>query len=301
MSNKNQAFRGNIKKKYTAFSLIELSIVLTIIGILIAGALNASTVIVRMRLSNARTLTEESPVKNISGLIAWYETTLDSSFENSVVVDSYTDDPSSVKKWYDTSKGSLSLRKATNNQMLGPIDTSSSVSYEKNGINKMPSFRFGGNGGLKLSSFRNGALSSASIFIVLQPTNIDTTERDVFGGAGSSNYLTISTSRATINRGSSLDIATNIFGSQAPVIFALYESGTSGIYANSVNTLLGSGNAGSNSLNGIYLGERNGGSSNDFEGLISEVIIFNGTIKASDRREVMNYLSKKYNITVADL
>jgi prepilin-type N-terminal cleavage/methylation domain-containing protein len=48
--------------KITAFSLIELSIVILVIGLLIAGAIQGSKMISKAALSSARTLTESSPV-----------------------------------------------------------------------------------------------------------------------------------------------------------------------------------------------------------------------------------------------
>lgn len=49
-------------KKITAFSLIELSIVVLVIGILIAGFIQGSKLVSKAALNSARTLTESSPV-----------------------------------------------------------------------------------------------------------------------------------------------------------------------------------------------------------------------------------------------
>lgn len=69
MSNKN------------AFSLIELSIVILIIGILVAGVTQSSRLIRQMKISSARSITNSSPVSSISNLAGWWETTLDSSLD----------------------------------------------------------------------------------------------------------------------------------------------------------------------------------------------------------------------------
>lgn len=47
-------------KKNSAFSLIELSIVILIVGIIIAGVTQSSSLIRKMRLSSARQLTSTS-------------------------------------------------------------------------------------------------------------------------------------------------------------------------------------------------------------------------------------------------
>jgi prepilin-type N-terminal cleavage/methylation domain-containing protein len=70
-------------RKITAFSLIELSIVILVIGLLIAGALQGSNMISKAALSSARTLTESSPVASIRSLSLWFESTSKASFIDS--------------------------------------------------------------------------------------------------------------------------------------------------------------------------------------------------------------------------
>lgn len=67
-----------INKK--AFSLIELSIVILIIGILVAGVTQSSRLIRQMALSTARNVTQSSPVNSITGIVSWIETTSQQSF-----------------------------------------------------------------------------------------------------------------------------------------------------------------------------------------------------------------------------
>ncbi|MFM7620236.1 MAG: prepilin-type N-terminal cleavage/methylation domain-containing protein [Alphaproteobacteria bacterium] len=67
-------------KNFKAFSLIELSIVILIIGILVAGVTQSSRLIRQMALSSARALTQSSPVPSIAGLVSWYEPTSEKSF-----------------------------------------------------------------------------------------------------------------------------------------------------------------------------------------------------------------------------
>ena len=68
-----------MKNLKSGFSLIELSIVVLIIGIIIAGITQASRLVRVSKLSSARTLTQSSPVAGISDLVAWWETTLEKS------------------------------------------------------------------------------------------------------------------------------------------------------------------------------------------------------------------------------
>ena len=64
------------------FSLIELSIVILIIGIIIAGITQSSRLVELYRLSAARTQTQSSPVNAIDGLVVWYDSTSEESFDD---------------------------------------------------------------------------------------------------------------------------------------------------------------------------------------------------------------------------
>jgi len=68
------------KNKLKAFSLIELSIVILIIGILFVGVTQSSRLINQMSLTTARNITQNSPVYSISGVVSWIETTSQQSF-----------------------------------------------------------------------------------------------------------------------------------------------------------------------------------------------------------------------------
>ncbi len=79
-----------------AFSLIELSIVVLIIGILIAGVTQGSRLINKAKLSNARNKTQSSDVASIRGLSLWLESTSTKSFD-----DIETEENSPITNWYD--------------------------------------------------------------------------------------------------------------------------------------------------------------------------------------------------------
>jgi prepilin-type N-terminal cleavage/methylation domain-containing protein len=291
-----------------AFSLLELSIVLSVVGILATLAINATSIITRLKFSTARSITENSPIPKIDGLIAWYETTTNSSFETGAVLDSYADDAITQWKWYDRSPNSLALRNNTTSQMLSPTGASASVSYQQKALAQLPSFRFQGNGGLFFSPLRINppatSISNATVFMVLQPVvfNAATTYTIFDSGSGSNkNLVSISTSGAIIDRGSAVSISSSgRFASGKAAIVAVYLSNNSSIYVNSNNTPLGGSavSAGSNNISGIYIAKSAQGSGNDFNGFISEVAVYNSALKFSDRREVLNYLSKKYKIAV---
>ena len=65
-----------------AFSLIEISVVILIIGILIAGISTGVDLFYDSRLATAQSLTKNAPVPRIEGLFTWIETTSPESFSS---------------------------------------------------------------------------------------------------------------------------------------------------------------------------------------------------------------------------
>lgn len=120
-------------KKHSAFSLIEMSIVIAIVGILIAGVAQASKMVKKSMLSTARTLTKRSVVNEMSGLVMWYETTLENSFIKTEMVDGVQ-----VSTWYDNNPQAVTKTNATQST------TANKPIYTDNIINGLPALKFGG-------------------------------------------------------------------------------------------------------------------------------------------------------------
>jgi len=96
---------------------------------------------------------------------------------------------------------------------------------------------------------------------------------------------------------------TNSFINNCRCNIAVYINGTSSsAYLNDVTTLFGGVkfNSGTNSINGLTIGS-NLSSTENFNGLISEIIVFNRALKINERREVFSYLSKKYKISIKNI
>lgn len=64
------------KKNRKAFSLIELSIVIVIIGILLVGVIGAKHLISKSRLTTAMAMTRSSPINGTLNSKLWLETSL---------------------------------------------------------------------------------------------------------------------------------------------------------------------------------------------------------------------------------
>ena len=95
----NKPLNKNFKK---AFSLIELSVVVLIIGILIAGITQSSRLVRAMKLNTARSLTRSSDVNSIRNLTAWFDATAEGVFSSSCNTASTNTNLTSTTRAFDT-------------------------------------------------------------------------------------------------------------------------------------------------------------------------------------------------------
>ena len=95
----NKPLNKNFKK---AFSLIELSVVVLIIGILIAGITQSSRLVRAMKLNTARSLTRSSDVNSIRNLTAWFDATAEGVFSSSCNTASTNTDLTSSARVFNT-------------------------------------------------------------------------------------------------------------------------------------------------------------------------------------------------------
>lgn len=283
--------------KKRAFSLLELSVVLAIIGILVVGVTQGIGMINSSRLANARSNTISSPVASMDGLVAWYETSLQDSLKGTETVEG-----GQITEWYDISPNSIALKR---NKLTK--SASSNAVYRLSAINKVPGIEFNGSGSITLANFYQGATSQSTVFLVFRTNyNPSATQVTLFdaGSAQSTSSIGIKSTAVSLNAGSAVDTATStnpasFSGGREYVVAAYFNTTASNAYVNNVATKAGNGNisAGSNSLNGVTIGANKSGTAG-FTGVISEVIIFNRPLKLQERKDVMGYLAKKYKISV---
>jgi len=284
-------------KKISAFSLIELSVVLLVISFLITIATQGGVLINAARLTSARSLTSESPVPKIDGLVAWYETSSKDS-----LIDGERFEDAQVKEWRDISPNSIAKQR---NRLTKPA--SSGVVYKSNGINKIPSLQFDGSSNFTLSDFYQGVSSQNTVFIVFRPLIIPNGQVLIDSDTShSSSAIGITSNQISITSDTTYttDTATNPinFVNNGDYVIAVYFNGaTSGAYANNATTLVGNSNInpGEVAINGLTIGTAKAGlAGSGLAGLISEVIIYNRPLKLQERKDVMKYLSKKYQIVI---
>lgn len=287
-------------KKHSAFSMLEMTIVLIILGIISAGVLKGSSMLNVAKVNVARSITNKSNVANIDGLVAWYETSLIDSLKSSEAYNS-----GQISTWYDISPSSLILKRNTLTRTA-----SSSLTYVSSGINGLPSLNFSSSANLTLSQFYQGSSANNTIFIVFQPSVNSTVDRVLLDSysSGSTSLIKFKNQNIYANRGTADAILGTTYDSanfaqNSPYIAAIYLNGASSkAYVSNSATVVGNGgsNPGSNQLTGLTIGTDKAGS-NAFTGLISEIIIYNRPLPIKDRQDVFRYLASKYKIPTLGL
>jgi len=286
------------KKIKNAFSLIELSIVILIIGIIIAGVTQGSRLVEHMRLSSARTQTKSSPVHSVKNLVSWYESTLEESFDPALDADDSA--ANKVTLWYDI----VSTSNNKNNASQNTADNQ--PTYVKNSINGLPTVRFD-SASVQFLNLPDGTVpynnSPYTIFFVARPTGVI----DRNGLLGSGSYTHNNTNAFRYNAGGRLinywwdiDIVSEedaVVADKAHIATFYYNLSERRIYANGslITTLASTANEATKVDNTI------GKTLDDAESMngdIAEIIIFDRALKDEERQSIEAYLSKKWGIKI---
>ncbi|OFW80376.1 MAG: hypothetical protein A2887_05435 [Alphaproteobacteria bacterium RIFCSPLOWO2_01_FULL_40_26] len=285
-----------------AFSLIELSIVILIIGILVAGITQASRLVAQMKIASARTQTQSAPVTSIKGLMLWLETTMETAFQTSEA-----EDVANVTLWNDYSPQSVSK----NNVSRGTSDNN--ITYKTNGINGLPSLSFGGSTGA--TTFLSGTLISNpkdifTFFLVAKSDDTTSTNyRIAFLNGGTAPSVNgwiyqkgggggVNNGKRVLTLWSSIDSAGSNITSNPEIISATYDGTNVKLWANgTAETLNNPSGSIATPITAIYVGNSPNGSY-PWQGLIGEIIVFDSVLKNADRKDVEKYLGKKWGVKI---
>ena len=293
--------KKNFKHKKFAFSLIEISMVILIIGILIAGVSTGIDLFQDARLSTARTLTKNSRVNRIPDLELWLETTLDESFFTSEKIHN-----SNISSWLDINIQS-NFKKSVSQSTSAQKPKYISRAFD----NSLPAVQFdGSNDNFPFNStYMNGG--NFTIFVVEQRRSAGTHKYFIGGGSGVfhlgySESSTIRVGQYGVADANFFDYTVNNFKTSEiiPRIHTFILSSTNGkkYWLNGGSTP----DKSSNNLSTLsnfsgYIGitEYSSGAPHYFSGDIGEIIIFSRELTDKERIDVEKYLSKKFNISLS--
>ena len=287
-------------KRNSAFSLLEVSTVILIVGLLSVGIFISSGIIKKSKISRAQVLTRNSPISEIKDLALWYETSLDTSF-----IESEKKDGSSISIWYDNSNQTLKKNNATQtNSSLAPIFTADVFDQA------IPALRFNG-----ISSYLNynGLFlvnTSYTIFVVEQRRSSGNEQYFMGGDSGSSNEDLVlgyrnNTTMTQAHYYNDLDITVSGYINPKPVINTFWLSTVSGggkRYWQNGGVNPDESSTGSTHEIALlnYLGAAIGKHQTKYyTGDIAEIIIFTRALQTEERQAVEDYLSRKYNIVIS--
>jgi prepilin-type N-terminal cleavage/methylation domain-containing protein len=295
------------KKTNTAFSLIELSIVILIIGILVVGITQSSRLITQMRLATIKSMTLSSPVSSIRDLAVWLETSMDSS-----LIDSEESNGTAISIWND-----INPQSGTKNNAISPTASESPI-YISNGINGLPALSSdGSNDSMLINTLTDSFLNGFTWIGVIQWNN-GGSARGYFGlksDYGSGNNLTTLflddcngasgcfrvTSRTDGGLASYYGFNTSSFVKSNPHIISIVRR-TNSLMNYDNGTQIGP-TVNDGSVAGIYrttgpwsIFKYTNSNTLYFQGYAGEYILFGRAISDDERKDVERYLSKKWGI-----
>jgi prepilin-type N-terminal cleavage/methylation domain-containing protein len=286
------------------FSLLELSVSLIIISTLMVAVIKGSDLIDQAKLASARQKTANSPVLKIDGLVMWFETTLPKSFLDSEVINGGL-----ISSWNDSSG-------ANPNSPTSALQATATnkPSYLASGINDLPSLKFDG-----VDNFIRASLSSPInssqlvVFTVCQRVGIKsyTSSTTFYKNGVVHDYNNLTSMVLAYEEGSGTRLQTFRYdakstksphpGNDISYIFSTQFDGTNNIsYFNGIaQTTVSS--TGTFNIDRVLIGARfeSSTTSNYYNGIISELIIFNRALSTQERKDVEQYLSDKYKIPVS--
>lgn len=291
-------------KIYSGFSLVEISVVVLVVGILVASISMAFDMVSEAKLKGARTQTKGAKVNRIDNLLLWLETSSSESLKESERVNNAI-----ITQWND-------INSQVTNKIIFKNGSGSTIKYDEIGESNLPALIFSSSSDFL---YPNGSTSSllasnsifpnlgVTIFAVAKPIASASIFSfcefsSTYNCAGGKEFnLKFSSDKKVIfalassNSASSVFTSTNSYASPLIIISALKDSVGQKLFVNGSSA--GSTVANTYNItipfNGTF---KIGGDANNVE--IYEIIVFSKTLSDSDRNSVEEYLGKKYNLKI---
>ena len=306
-----------------AFSLIEVSIVIVIIGILIVGIIKGKDLYIAAKASTAKNLTTNSHIVRIKSLSAWYE-----SSANDFGLGDKLKDEASIETWSDISPFGKGLsRGSTAISCQKDGSNSNGCIYREDGLANIPAISFSND-----ANFTGDTNFSASndytMLLVFSLKNMANNQRIIKIGDISINYIAASqsdTSKLLIASATTVDLTTTVSSAELPDFTSKCQSVTdsflcavvisksqasSKIYVNSTTNYLADTKITLPTFSGepkLFVAGPNNSSEgsipavSSFSGNIAEIALFNDSFTQKEIDKLMKeYIAKKYSVSIKE-
>lgn len=285
-----QRFRKNRK----GFSLIEISVVILIIGVLIAGISQASDMIDDSALKGARAASRGSRVARIKDLVLWLDATADGATLASASSTKQAVDGDAVTVWKDSNPNSSAKFTLAGTSL-----------FSSNKLGGLPGITLSGSNSFKLTDRFDNSTGEYTIYLVYQPVALPAS-----GAVGVIMEKRNATSpifpyRLEIDSGGFYRYSNSnnfvLYGSKKAsagnVDVIRITRSSAGVVSLEVDGSPATGNSASVIRNNdeLIIGAQNG-STNHVNGRIGEVIIYERDLATSEKTDIENYLFKKWKL-----
>ena len=287
------------KSKNTAFSIVEISVVILIISLLLAGILNGTSLIGDASVATAQKLTTNADVNNMESLTLWLETSFTSSLE--AQGNKKVENDIKINKWKDNSP----LKSPTKRFDFTQTASANQPTYKEDVIDGLPMLYFTTANNLEFSNPQNQNLSLADLMQNNQATIFIVCMFDKSAsGAKLINFNNVVDFGYNANKIEMKFDSNNLIESvdslkqeTLQMISAIKNIGKIEFYLNgnlrsniSSSATIVDTNFSSNfsSTNKITVG--------GFKGWLGEILVFNTALATKERQQVEQYLTKKWKI-----
>lgn len=279
-----------------AFSLIEVSIVLLIIGVLIAATISAKALIKNSRIASAQAKTRSAPINSIPNATIWLESSLESSFSASEA-----EDGTPLTGWNDI--------KSSSSQDVNDASGGGTAPTYSNTINSIQAVKFD---------------STKNTFLNINGANLNNSDYTIFilekrQSSGSNYFLgdpeTLSGGSSAANEDETLVLGYSDGGT------VIHSQGGTNSYTSSVDaysssnenprifTFIQNSSTGKKTyINGYLAGEDADTSKltnittlslgKGYTGEIGEFVVFNRALKNEERQSTEKYLQEKWRMSI---
>jgi len=287
------------KSKNTAFSIVEISVVILIISLLLAGILNGTSLIGDASVATAQKLTTNADVNNMESLTLWLETSFTSSLE--AQGNKKVENDIKINRWKDNSP----LKSPTKRFDFIQTVPNNQPTYKENVIDGLPMLYFTTTNSLEFSNPQNQNLSLADLMQNNQATIFIVCMFDKSAsGAKLINFNNVVNFGYNANKiemifdGNNLiESADSLKTETLQMISAVKNTSNIEFYLN--------GNFRSNASSIATIADTNFSSNfsianqitvGGFKGCLGEILVFNTALAPKERQQVEQYLIKKWKI-----